>query len=387
MNISDILKDYENSRPCGYDGMSINAKNWNEAHDYHRAMLDFHQRCYHPPGIIAGLEVIATSPASSTVVICPGIATDCSGREIVVREKQDMKLQNREPNEPNCVENRIFYIYLSQENDKPIKGLETHTADCCKIERTPTFSKDKIELARIQINDPIIISDAKDPLLPGKNEIDMTNRWSAGCSFMPITIAYCDLLLNDDEEKKRCKRGINHLVRYINHNTQSRAVNVGDILVDADLSDDICLLYIPINGAQYQQNTLEKIVDWLILLRKEKNVVLCCFSLTTNSLTYDNNGDYLLDLMSDIDTIYLNKANVHPTHDPISYLGSFCLPKIADKISISYLDKDNNILYSWSNKLDFEKWLENNLTHLHFGYDMSFFALQRKLIASIIKGA
>ncbi|MBF0234233.1 MAG: hypothetical protein HQK65_14525 [Desulfamplus sp.] len=362
MNISDILKDYKNSRPCGYDGMSINAENWNEAHNYHREMLDFHQRYYHPPGIIAGLEVIATDSQSSEIVICPGIATDCSGREIVVKKKIKIDLKDSKDD--------IVYIYLSQKkHERTEKDSKIYTEDNPHIEPFSYFEKDKIELARIQITNPIKISDAQDPLLPGKNEIDMTNRWSAGCSFMPITIAYCCDLLKTSEDKTKCKRGINHLVRYINHSSQHRAINLGSInLVNngaALPTNDICLIYIPLDKNTYNARNTQTVYNSL-----NNQKALCVFDFAAENLTEGNNTNNLM--------TFFNQNFGHGIRHEILYLSSFVLERYS-----AYYEQNKHILYYWSKTMDFSKWLENDINRLNFGYNIAIYSLQRNLLSNI----
>jgi hypothetical protein len=51
---------------------------------YHRAKHRSHNRYLHGSGVVCGLQVEATKPASSSVVVQPGVAIDCCGREILV---------------------------------------------------------------------------------------------------------------------------------------------------------------------------------------------------------------------------------------------------------------------------------------------------------------
>ena len=53
---------------------------------YHRAKHRSHNRYLHGSGVVCGLQVEATKPTSSSVVVQPGVAIDCCGREILVVE-------------------------------------------------------------------------------------------------------------------------------------------------------------------------------------------------------------------------------------------------------------------------------------------------------------
>ena len=51
--------------------MAVTAQVWEEAHEYHRQQLRFHALLSHRPGILAGLEVIASQPPGSRCTCCP----------------------------------------------------------------------------------------------------------------------------------------------------------------------------------------------------------------------------------------------------------------------------------------------------------------------------
>jgi len=54
--------------------------------DYHRARQRVHNRLLHGHGTVCGLTVEPIQPASAVVVVRPGVAIDCCGREIQVVE-------------------------------------------------------------------------------------------------------------------------------------------------------------------------------------------------------------------------------------------------------------------------------------------------------------
>jgi len=68
------------------DGMAVTARVWEEAHGYHRLHRRFHDRALHGPGIVVGLEVVASDPPDASVYVLPGVAVDPLGHLIVVPE-------------------------------------------------------------------------------------------------------------------------------------------------------------------------------------------------------------------------------------------------------------------------------------------------------------
>ena len=69
-----------------YDGMSITADVWGQAHEEHRQTVFAHTSTLHGAGIITGLDVIANDPPGQVVFITAGAAVDQTGHIIVVPE-------------------------------------------------------------------------------------------------------------------------------------------------------------------------------------------------------------------------------------------------------------------------------------------------------------
>src|SRR5512137_2875911 len=86
VNQQDLFKQYPFQRIKPYDGMVVTSDVWDEAHTYHRRQQRYHNLLNHEPGILIGLEVIASDPPDSAVYIQPGIALDAAGQVIVVPE-------------------------------------------------------------------------------------------------------------------------------------------------------------------------------------------------------------------------------------------------------------------------------------------------------------
>ena len=84
MNIEELLQRYPTKRIKPVDGMAVTSEVWEEAHEYHRQSQGCHALFSHGPGILAGLEVIASDPPDTSVYILPGIAIDPVGQTIVL---------------------------------------------------------------------------------------------------------------------------------------------------------------------------------------------------------------------------------------------------------------------------------------------------------------
>ena len=70
----------------------MTARDFRDEQFYFLARLRLHERVFHGAGIVCGLEVVLhpdpTCQAQGWVVITPGIAYDCFGRELIVRQPQ-----------------------------------------------------------------------------------------------------------------------------------------------------------------------------------------------------------------------------------------------------------------------------------------------------------
>jgi len=69
-----------------FDGMSITADVWSQAHEEHRHARRAHTQFTHGSGIVHGLEVVANDPPNRYVFISPGVAVDTAGNVIELIE-------------------------------------------------------------------------------------------------------------------------------------------------------------------------------------------------------------------------------------------------------------------------------------------------------------
>ncbi len=194
MNQSEIIREFPTRRIKPFNGLAVTAEVWEEAHEYHRHVQRFHALFGHGPGIVTGLEVIASDPPDRAVYIRPGIAVDPLGHTIVLTEPvaydfgQEME--------------GLLYLLLSYGESQPRPAqqgdregpLYVHAE--FTIHARPTLPDTPwVELARVrrQARDAVLL-DASDPAHPGPNEIDLRFRRQVGAVPQEtVGVAVCHL--------------------------------------------------------------------------------------------------------------------------------------------------------------------------------------------------
>lgn len=77
-----------------FSGQLLQAEDFRDEQDYILDRIRFHNRL-HGHGVVCGLAVVPTDPPSGAVVVQPGVALDCCGREIVVRTPTEIDLTGK----------------------------------------------------------------------------------------------------------------------------------------------------------------------------------------------------------------------------------------------------------------------------------------------------
>ncbi|MBN1261989.1 MAG: DUF4159 domain-containing protein [Anaerolineae bacterium] len=166
------------------DGTAITAAVWEEAHTYHRGRQQLHDALGHGPGILTGLNVIASDPPDSTVYVLPGVAIAPNGDLIVVKRPVTFDFGAAEgtlslwltytesppstESDPDSGERQYIYAQF---------GLEAQISD---------QDVDGVGLARIRRQSmQAPITDASNAARPKANEIDLRFRRSAGIPVQP----------------------------------------------------------------------------------------------------------------------------------------------------------------------------------------------------------
>lgn len=173
-----------------YDGMSITADVWNQAHQEHRQSLSAHISSLHGTGIIAGLNVIANDPAGQVVFVSPGVAIDPAGHMLIVPETISFEFGE--------FAEGIYYLLLGY-HEREIGEQNTEPCyvqhDFILAARPNLPKRPVIELARVVIShNQRVVKNAANPAHPGKNELDLRYRPQIQLAEQPILrVAVCYL--------------------------------------------------------------------------------------------------------------------------------------------------------------------------------------------------
>jgi hypothetical protein len=86
-----------------FTGKYMTARDFHGEQAYFLSRHQLHNRLFHGWGVVCGLEVIPHKDPEcddNWVIVCPGIAIDCCGRELVVERKTPKKVWDPPPDEP-----------------------------------------------------------------------------------------------------------------------------------------------------------------------------------------------------------------------------------------------------------------------------------------------
>lgn len=177
VNIRDQMKEYPTRRMHPVDGVAVSAKVWEEAHSYHRLQDRFHAQFGHGPGILAGLNIIASDPPDLSVYVLPGAAIDPKGYAISLPEPLNYDLGHAAEG--------LLHLLISYDESQP-RAAESQGQEMSPLYVQTGFTLEArpslpdtpyVELARIwRENGQAPIRDAKDLAHPALNEIDLRFR-------------------------------------------------------------------------------------------------------------------------------------------------------------------------------------------------------------------
>ena len=186
MTEADFLKSLPTKRIKAVDGMAVTADVWEEAHDYHGHQLQLHARYAHGPGILGGLEVVASDPPDTAVYIRPGAAIDAEGHIIVVAEPLSYDVAG-------AAEGRVFLLLTfaesrpRSENGLVQEGAPLYVHAEFGLEVVTQLPGGvSVELARIQRSKRgAVVHDTQAAAAPAADEIDLRFRQVIGASRTP----------------------------------------------------------------------------------------------------------------------------------------------------------------------------------------------------------
>ncbi len=214
MNIEELLQKYPTKRIKPVDGMAVTSEVWAEAHKFHRQSQGYHALFSHGPGILAGLEVIASDPPDTSVYILPGMAIDPVGQTIVLPQPVAYDIGHEMEG--------WLYLLLSYGESQPqtdngssAEGnpLYIHT-EFSIFARTALPSTPWVELARFRRSSrEATFLNAQNPAQPGSDEVDLRFRREVGA---PREVSMAVSYLGQVADKKH-SLGVSYLARNINN--------------------------------------------------------------------------------------------------------------------------------------------------------------------------
>jgi hypothetical protein len=176
-----------------FKGFLTTEKDWNEAEKYHIDKRALHNRLMHAPGIAYGygadLKVSARARGDLSIEIQPGYAIDGSGHDLMVHDAIIKNLNLEEYRLPQTIYVVLRYYeeltdFIAYKENLEYKG-HRRVLESCKVEISltePEISRE-VELARIALDKGVTrVRDARDPMDPKANEIDLRFTPRAGAS-------------------------------------------------------------------------------------------------------------------------------------------------------------------------------------------------------------
>lgn len=245
VDIEKLLQAYPTKRIKPEDGMAITAKVWEEAHEYHRQSQGFYALFSHGPGILTGLEVIASDPPDTALYILPGIAIDSTGQTIVLTQPVAYDIGRDMDG--------LLYVMLSygeshprSENGNPQEGAPRYVHDEFSISAQTALSEAAgVELARINRSSrESVLLNAQHPAQPGLDEIDLRFRREVGAAReVNMAVSY---LGNVVEQKQGL--GANYLSQALNYSGQYHLTIEDDASIGPNIVSNT-LVYLVGQGA------------------------------------------------------------------------------------------------------------------------------------------
>jgi hypothetical protein len=172
MEENSALNTFPRKHIKPYDGMSVTADVWAQAHGEHRQARQAHDLFFHGAGIVTGLDVVANDPPDRYVFISPGVAVDQAGRVIVLTEPVAYDFGA-------SIEGTLFLMLGYGEREAGgVDKEEKFIHDEFVIAARPSLPKrPAVELARITLNSagkPIL--NANQSAHPKNGELDLRFR-------------------------------------------------------------------------------------------------------------------------------------------------------------------------------------------------------------------
>ena len=259
MDKESLIRMYPARRVSPYDGMAVTASAWAEAHEYHRQCRQLESLFRHGPGILVGLEVIASDPPDSTVYALPGIAVDPLGQVIVVQDPIAFDIAGAQG---------LLHLLLTYGESQPRMEQEDgagplYVHDEFGLEAQLEVPQSAcVELARVRrVDRAAPLTDAQDPLQPGPNEIDL--RYRHGATAVLPQVASIGVSFLGEGEGATHGRGAAQLARTLRCLGSVRAWVDTDVTL-GDALGQYTLVYMVGQGPfQLEQRPMQALYEYL----------------------------------------------------------------------------------------------------------------------------
>ena len=239
-----------------YDGMSVTAEVWSQAHDEHRLAKKAHNLNLHGSGIINGLEVVANDPPDQFVFISPGAAVDSAGNVIVLTEPVAYDFGNSS-------EGTLFL--LLGHGEREVGGVQKETKylqyEFVIAARSSLPKRPAVELARLNISDSDKpVKNAVDQKHPGLEELDLRYRAKIG----PETKHFVNVAVSHlGSENPKGISAWDLLSKECNRSTPYQLI-IDQITPLSENISDYDLIFLAANGAfKLDDNTLKVLRKYL----------------------------------------------------------------------------------------------------------------------------
>jgi len=245
-----------------YDGMSINANVWDEAHNYHSQVQNAHQYFLHGTGIVVGLDVVASDPPDNLVFVLPGVAIDTSGKMIILSEPVAYDLGEKINGKL-----RLFLLHRevkikaakTEENNVPAYMQDEYVI----VARTDELDTAHVEIARINRETvKSAIHDAGQTNAPRVNEIDL--RFRKYVCPPPSEQILAGVSYLGKVPEKNYDQALIHLIKPLANESPYHLIVENDVPLDENLFNYKLLYLLATNSAKFdkkQADTLQNFIQ------------------------------------------------------------------------------------------------------------------------------
>lgn len=254
MNIDELLQEYPLKRIKPEDGMAVTAKVWEEAHRYHRRTQNLHTLFGHGPGIVTGLEVIASDPPDTSVYILPGLAVDTAGQTILLPQPVSYDVGHE-------MVGRLFLLLSYGESqikaDNGSEGTPLYVrSDFSIFAQTTLPNTPYVELGRFnrsKRDEPF--RNAQNPVLPGLDEIDLRFRREIGA---PPEISIAVSYLGSSANKKH-GNGVSYLAQALKYSGQYHIFVEDNVPLGPDIATNTLIYLVGQGNFEVDQEQLNSL--------------------------------------------------------------------------------------------------------------------------------